>query len=99
MSYKSDTPNQENISEILERLNQVQNEQTESIEEDIETNEELKNISENDLKELLMTQYIGQDDKARAKADETYYIDEDFMAEAKTYDEEELVDEEFIDEE
>ncbi len=100
MVYKSDAPNKENISDVVESLNQTYSVPSAS-DEEIEDNDELKHISDDEVKELLKAHFIGSDDKARAKADEAYSLDEDFLTEAESFAEdiEELSSEEEIIEE
>ena len=87
MAYKSDAPNQENISDMVDELNKLCNGESED-NNDMLFGEEVKNFSEDEVKELLKAQFIGEDAKARAKADDVYSLDEDFLAEAESFEEE-----------
>ena len=93
MAQKSETPNQQNISEVLEMLKRSYSEDTpQGNDEPISDNTE--GMTEEELKEKLRLQFSADSLETTQKIeDDTYYIDEDFLAEAESDIEEELEEE------
>lgn len=89
MAHNSETPNQQNISEVLEMLTRSYNEDTPQS-NDEPASDNIETMTEDELKEKLRLQFSSANLETTSKShDDTYYIDEDFLAEAEVEVEEE----------
>ena len=84
MAQNGEAPNQQNISEVLEMLKRSYNEDTpQSYDPPISDNS--GEMTEDELKEKLRLQFSADSELEAPKTQEdTYYIDEDFLAEAES---------------
>lgn len=82
MSQKSETPNQQNISEVLEMLKHSYNTEDLQSYEEPETNSS-KELSFEELKERLGMQFSDQTDENPKVYEDIYNFDQDFLIEAE----------------